>query len=309
MVSIIVPCYNEEETVEKFYEEFNSKTKELQSLTDVELIFVDDGSRDKTLEKIKKVQNMTESGSITVRYISFSRNFGKESAMYAGLKESKGDYCAVMDVDLQDPPDLLLEMYQELSNPATTYDCVATKRQTREGEPKLRSLLSEMFYKIINRHSETEIVNGARDYRLMRRKMVDAVCSLSERSRFSKGLFSWVGFTTKWISYNNIERVAGTTKWNFWKLFKYALEGFSSFTAIVLKLPLFGVVFGFLGLTAVIILSCTKVIADINTALILGVMAFILSFVSLCFWIVSFYIEKIMKELRHRPIYIVKERG
>lgn len=309
MISVVVPCYNEEETVSKFFAEFSLRTEELQNKTEIEIIFVDDGSHDRTLNEIKKIKKNNKSKNIRVRYLSFSRNFGKESAMYAGLKSALGDYCCVMDVDLQDPPELLSEMFNELSDVNSEYDCIATKRKTRVGEPVIRSWFSKKFYDIINKYSQTEIVNGARDYRLMSRKMVDAVLSLSERNRFSKGLFSWVGFKTKWISYDNIERVAGTTKWNFWKLFKYALDGFASFTAILLKLPVIGVIFGFLGLIASILFAILKVGVNINTALILGGFSLLLLFLSLCFWVVMFYIEKMTNEIKERPIYIIREDG
>lgn len=230
-ISIIVPCYNEEEVLEVFYNKITEVSSKIDA--DFEYIFVDDGSIDKTLEILKKYNKKDE----RVRYLSFSRNFGKESAMYAGLKESTGDFVAIMDADLQDPPDLLPEMYETLLS--KEYDCVATKRKTRKGEPIIRSFFSKLFYKIINKMTVTEIVDGARDYRLMTRKMVNSIIEVSEYNRFSKGIFSWVGFKTKWLSYDNIERAAGKTKWNFWKLFKYSVEGITAFSTAPLLISAF----------------------------------------------------------------------
>ena len=235
-ISIIVPCYNEEDVLELFYNKITEVSENIDA--EFEYIFVDDGSKDKTIEILKEYSKKDN----RVRFISFSRNFGKESAMYAGLKESTGDYVAIMDADLQDPPDLLKEMYDTLLT--KEYDCVATKRKTRKGEPILRSFFSRMFYKIINKMTSTEIVNGARDYRLMSRKMVDSILEVTEYNRFSKGIFSWVGFKTKWIAYDNIERAAGKTKWNFWKLFKYSIEGITAFTTTPLVMSaVIGIVF------------------------------------------------------------------
>ena len=235
-ISIIVPCYNEEDVLKIFYNKITEVSKTIDA--DFEYIFVDDGSKDKTLEILKEYSKKDN----RVRFISFSRNFGKESAMYAGLKEATGDYVAIMDADLQDPPDLLKEMYETLLT--KEFDCVATKRKTRKGEPILRSFFSRMFYSIINKMTSTEIVNGARDYRLMSRKMVDSILEVTEYNRFSKGIFSWVGFKTKWIAYDNIERAAGKTKWNFWKLFKYSIEGITAFTTTPLVMSaVIGIIF------------------------------------------------------------------
>ena len=235
-ISIIVPCYNEEDVLKIFYIKITEVSKTIDA--DFEYIFVDDGSKDKTLEILKEYSKKDN----RVRFISFSRNFGKESAMYAGLKEATGDYVAIMDADLQDPPDLLKEMYETLLT--KEFDCVATKRKTRKGEPILRSFFSRMFYSIINKMTSTEIVNGARDYRLMSRKMVDSILEVTEYNRFSKGIFSWVGFKTKWIAYDNIERAAGKTKWNFWKLFKYSIEGITAFTTTPLVMSaVIGIIF------------------------------------------------------------------
>ena len=205
-ISVVVPCYNEEEALPIFQEEITKVAKEIEN-SEFEFLFINDGSKDKTLEELKKLSKQDE----RVRYISFSRNFGKESAMYAGLKESTGDYVVIMDVDLQDPPKLLIEMYNTLEQ--KEYDCVATRRVTRKGEPKIRSFFARMFYKIINKISKTEIIDGARDFRMMTRQMVNAILEMSEYNRFSKGIFGWVGFNTKWLEYENVERVAGKTKW------------------------------------------------------------------------------------------------
>lgn len=229
MISVIIPCFNEEEALPVYYEAM-TKVMEQMDMAEFELLFVDDGSTDRTLGILKSLNKRDE----RCRYLSFSRNFGKEAAIYAGLGNAKGDYVAIMDVDLQDPPSLLPKMYEILEN--EEYDSVATKRSTRTGEPKIRSFLSESFYKFINRISKTEIVNGARDYRLMKRKMVDAVLEMSEYNRFSKGIFQWVGFRTKWLEYENVERAAGETKWSMRKLFLYSLEGITGFSVAPLSL-------------------------------------------------------------------------
>lgn len=241
-ISIVVPCYNEQEALPIFYKTILPYLDELK--VSYELVFVDDGSKDKT-SSIMKALALNDK---RVKYVIFSRNFGKEAAMFAGLEASNGDYVAVMDVDLQDPPEKLYEMYNLIVNEG--YDCVATRRVTRKGEPKIRSWFARKFYKIINKMTQTEIVDGARDYRLMTRKMVDAVLSMKEYNRFSKGIFSFVGFKTKWLEYENIKRVAGETKWNFKKLFVYAIEGILAFTLaplyFVIKLGVF-----LLGLTGI----------------------------------------------------------
>ena len=227
-ISIIVPCWNEEAALPIYYKEMSRIIGQMD--TDVELIFVDDGSADKTLEEMKKLHEI----DARCRYLSFSRNFGKEAAIYAGLTHAEGDYIAVMDVDLQDPPSLLPEMYRILKE--EDYDSVATRRSTRAGEPVIRSFLSRQFYRFINKISKTEIVDGARDYRLMNRKMADAVLQMSEYNRFSKGIFGWVGFKTKWLDFENVERSAGETKWSVWKLFRYSLEGITGFSVVPLAL-------------------------------------------------------------------------
>ena len=237
LISIVIPCYNEEEALPVYYREMCRIMKEMAD-TEFELLFVDDGSTDRTLDILKEMNE----NDARCRYLSFSRNFGKEAALYAGLKNAGGDYVATMDVDMQDPPGLLPEMYRILKE--ENYDSVATRRSTRTGEPRIRSFLSESFYKFINKISRTEIVNGARDYRLMKRKMVDAVLGMSEYNRFSKGIFEWVGFRTKWLEFQNVGRCAGETKWSVKKLFMYSLEGITGFSVAPLSLAsIVGVMF------------------------------------------------------------------
>ena len=270
-----------------------------------ELIFVDDGSSDATLGIMK---DLNEKDS-RCRYLSFSRNFGKEAAIYAGLKASEGDYVALMDVDLQDPPALLPEMYEILQEDG--YDNVATKRATRTGEPRIRSFLSESFYKFVNAISKTEIVDGARDYRLMKRKMVQAVLEMSEYNRFSKGIFGWVGFRTKWLQYDNIERSAGKTKWSMWKLFKYSVEGITGFSVAPLSLAsVVGVLFCVLSfiMIAVIVIR-TLVWGDpVSGWPSLACIIFMVSGVQLlCTGIVGEYLSKTYLETKKRPIFILKD--
>lgn len=226
-ISIVVPCYFEEKSLPLFYEAVDDVSKRMSDV-EFEIIFVNDGSTDKTLAIMKEYSKIDE----RVKYIGLSRNFGKESALYAGLESSTGDYVAVMDADLQDPPELLLEMYSSLKN--EEYDCVATRRVDRKGEPAIRSFFAKCFYKLINKISNADIVDGARDFRLMKRKMVDSILQIKEYNRFSKGIFGWVGFNTKWLEYENVERIAGETKWSFWKLFKYSIEGIVAFSTVPL---------------------------------------------------------------------------
>ena len=229
-ISIIIPCFNEEEALPIYYAEMKKVMDSMKKQTSFELLFVDDGSSDRTYEIMKDLHRKDG----RCQYLSFSRNFGKEAAIYAGLQNASGDYAAIMDVDLQDPPSLLPDMYRILKE--EPYDSVATRRSTRMGEPKIRSFLSKEFYNVINKISKTEIVSGARDYRLMNRKMIDAVLEMSEYNRFSKGIFGWVGFRTKWLEYENIERSAGETKWNVKKLFIYSLEGITGFSVVPRRL-------------------------------------------------------------------------
>ncbi|MBO5564190.1 MAG: glycosyltransferase family 2 protein [Lachnospiraceae bacterium] len=304
-LSVVVPCCNEESNVRFFYEEFlkNEAFFRENDLT-FELIYVDDGSKDKTLEAIKALRAEDE----RVSYVSFSRNFGKEAAMYAGLQKASGDYVATMDADLQDPPSLLPELYGYLQE---GYDCAATRRVTRKGEPAIRSFFARCFYKMINRYSETEIVDGARDYRLMTRQMVDAVLSVKEYNRFSKGIFSWVGFKTKWVEFENVERLHGETKWSFWKLFRYALDGIFSFTAVPLSLVSgLGVFF--------CVLAFVMILFVVVRALIFGdptsgwpSMVCIILLVSgvqmLCLGVLGQYLSKTYMEVKERPLYVIRE--
>ena len=302
-ISIIVPCYNEEEVLEIFYKKITEVSEGINA--DFEYIFVDDGSKDRTL---KIIRGYSEKDS-KVRYISFSRNFGKEAAMYAGLKESTGDFVAIMDADLQDPPELLNEMYETLLT--KEYDCVATKRKTRKGEPIIRSFFSRMFYKIINKMSKTEIVNGARDYRLMSRKMVDSILQVTEYNRFSKGIFSWVGFKTKWIAYDNVERAAGKTKWNFWKLFVYSMDGITAFSTVPLLISTMAGIFfcllAFLIIIFIIVRTCIYGDPVSGWPSTICIILFVSGVQLFCLGIMGQYMSKEYMEIKNRPIYIVKE--
>ena len=250
-ISIVVPCYNEEESIPLFYKEVKKVFSERDEK--LEIIFVNDGSRDKSLEVMKKLAEEDK----CVKYIGFSRNFGKEACMYAGLENATGDYITIMDADLQDPPKLLPDMIKLIEE--EDYDIVGTRRVTRKGEPPIRSFFARIFYKLINKMSNVEMVDGARDYRLMRRIVVDNILRLGEYNRYSKGLFSFVGFKTKWLEYENIERVAGETKWSFWKLFKYAIEGIVAFTTVPLVLSF---IFGILFLIAAVVFFILALCSD-----------------------------------------------
>jgi len=303
-ISVVVPCYNEQEALPIFYEE---TTKELTKIPDVtwEFVLVDDGSRDKTLETMQQLAEKDEK----VKYISFSRNFGKESAMYAGLENATGDYVVLMDADLQDPPALLGRMVKEIEE--NGYDCVGTRRVTRKGEPPIRSFFARMFYKLINKISKTEIVDGARDFRMMKREMVDAVVKMCEYNRFSKGILSWVGFKTLWLEYENIERVAGTTKWNFWKLFVYSIDGIVAFsTAPLVISSLLGIGICFVAFCLMLFYAGKALIFGdpvsgfptlISVILMLGGLQL------LCLGIVGQYLSKTYLETKHRPIYITRK--
>lgn len=303
-ISIIVPCYNEDAALPIYYREMCKIMDEMKE-QEFELLFVDDGSTDRTLAEMKALHEKDG----RCQYFSFSRNFGKEAAIYAGLKNATGDYAAIMDVDLQDPPSLLPEMYEILQK--EDYDSVATRRSTRSGEPKIRSFLSESFYKFINRISKTEIVNGARDYRLMKRNMVDAVLKMSEYNRFSKGIFGWVGFRTKWLEYENIERSAGETKWSMKKLFFYSLEGITGFSVAPLSLAsVIGVIFcvvSFLMIILIVVRTC--IWGDpVSGWPSLACIIFLVSGVQLlCTGIVGEYLSKTYLETKRRPIFILKD--
>ncbi len=305
LLSVVVSCYNEEEAIPFFYEEIVKTADLLKKDLEFEFLFVNDGSKDKTLEVLKSYAKKDK----RVRFVSFSRNFGKEAAMYAGLCESKGDYVTLMDADLQDPPALLPEMYDLIIN--DKYDQVGTRRVSRKGEPPIRSFFARMFYKLINRMSKIEMVDGARDYRLMTRQVVDSIISLKEYNRYSKGIFSFVGYDTKWIEYENIERVAGETKWSFWKLFKYALEGIISFTTVPLALAsIFGIISCLLSFVAIIvIISRTLIFGDPVSGWpsTICIILFIGGLQLFSIGILGQYLAKNYLENKNRPIYIVKE--
>ncbi len=305
-ISVVVSCYNEEKALPLFYEEMERVRKQdFENIAEFEYIFINDGSKDKTLEIIKGLREKDSK----VRYVSFSRNFGKEAAMLAGLDASVGDYVAVMDADLQDPPALLRQMYDAIKN--ENYDAVGTRRVTRKGEPPIRSFFARIFYKIINKMSDIEMVDGARDYRLMKRQVVDSIISLREYNRYSKGLFSFVGYNTKWIEYENVERVAGETKWSFWKLFKYAIEGITAFSTTPLIISsVIGIVFCIVAFLAIILIIIkTLVFGDPTSGW--PSLACIIVFVSgvqlFSIGIIGQYLSKTYLEVKKRPIYIIKE--
>lgn len=303
-LTVIIPCFNEEEALPIYYREMSKVMEEMPEV-DTELLFIDDGSTDRTLGVMKDLHIL----DARCKYLSFSRNFGKEAAIYAGLKNAAGDYVAVMDVDLQDPPDMLPKMYKILEEEG--YDSVATKRSTRTGEPRIRSFLSRSFYKFINKISKTEIVNGARDYRLMKRNMVDAVLNMSEYNRFSKGIFEWVGFRTKWLEFENVERSAGKTKWSLKKLFFYSMEGITGFSVAPLSLAsIMGVLFCLLSfITIGFIVMRTLIWGDPVSGWpsLVCIMFFVGGVQLLCTGIVGQYLSKTYLETKHRPIYILKE--
>ena len=303
-VSLIVPCYNEEAALPFFYE---AVTEVAASIPDYEFsfIFVNDGSKDRTLQVLKELAQKDK----RVQYLSFSRNFGKEAAMYAGFCNATGDYVAVMDADMQDPPSLLPEMIHTLET--EEYDSVATRRVTRDGEPPIRSFFARMFYRIINRISEADIVDGARDFRLMKREMVEAIVSMCEYNRFSKGIFGWIGFRTKWLPFKNVERVAGETKWNFWKLFKYSIDGIVNFSQAPLSIAsMTGLFLTLVSFLMVIFVFVRRMIFGdpvAGWASTICIMLFIGGVQLLCMGIMGQYLAKTYLEVKHRPHYIVAE--
>lgn len=304
-ISIIVPCYNEEQAIPFFYDEITKTVEEMKN--NFEFIFINDGSKDKTIEVIKQYSKKDK----RVKYIHFSRNFGKEAAMLAGLKLSTGDYVAIMDADLQDPPSLLPKMLSILEDPNNDYDCVGTRRVTRKGEPPIRSLFARMFYKIINKMSKIEMVDGARDYRLMSRQMVDSILELGEYNRYSKGLFQFVGYNTKWLEYENVERVAGETKWSFWKLFLYAIEGIVAFSTAPLAISsIAGILFCIISFIMIIIIIVKTIIFGDPTAgwpSLVCIIFFVSGIQLFCLGIIGQYLSKTYLETKKRPIYIIKE--
>ena len=304
LISVIVPCYCEEEAIPHYWEE-TVKVADSMTEVDFEFLFIDDGSKDHTVSILRRLAKSDK----RVRYVSFSRNFGKEAAMYAGLKNAKGDYVAIMDVDLQDPPSLLPDMLHAIEKEG--YDCAATRRVTRKGEPPIRSFFARMFYRVMRKISKTEVVDGARDYRLMKRKMVNAILDVGEYNRFSKGIFGWVGYETKWLEYENVERTHGETKWSFWKLFLYSLDGITAFSTVPLAISsIMGVVFCIIAFVAIIALIIKNLIYHDPTPgwpsmvciilLVSGVQLF-------CLGIVGQYLSKTYLEVKKRPIYLVKE--
>ena len=301
-ITAVVPCYNEEEVIDLFYQEIFRVAEQMFEQADFEILFVNDGSVDGTLEKMKKLREQDK----RVCYISFSRNFGKEAAMYAGLEHATGNLVAVIDADLQHPPKLLIEMYRSIRGEG--YDSAAACRVSRKGEPKLRSFVSRKFYRVLAKLSKIEVVDGEVDYRLMSRQMVDAVLKMSERNRFTKGIFSWVGFHTKWIPYKNVERAAGKTKWSFWKLLKYSLEGIIGFSTVPLALvSVIGVLFCIGAfITIVYIIIKTILWGDpVGGWPSLACMVLGISGVQLfCMGILGQYLGKIYLEVKNRPIYL-----
>lgn len=301
LLSIVVPCFNEEETVEIFLKEIQKTLNDY----DYEIIYVNDGSSDDTLNKIKELADSNSN----VKYISFSRNFGKESAIYAGLKNASGDLICLMDVDLQHPPSLLPEMIDTITN--EDYDVVAARRVSREGEPKIKSFFSHKFYKVFNRITKMDLVEGATDYRVMTRQVTDSVLQLQEYNRFSKGLFDWVGFNTKWIPYENIERAAGQTTWSFWGLIEYSIEGLVAFTTLPLSISiLLGTVFSIVAFLYMIIIIIRYLLYSDPVQGFATIMCSILllgGIQLLCIGVLSKYLEKTYVETKNRPIFIIKE--
>ena len=303
-ITAVVPCYNEQEALGLFYEELNRVTAEMRDC-EFEILFVNDGSKDRTLELMKELAEKDG----RVKYISFSRNFGKEAAIYAGLEHASGDLVAIMDADLQDPPRLLPEMYRAVTEEG--YDSVATRRVTRKGEPPIRSFFARMFYRLMNKMCKTEVVDGARDFRLMTRPFVDSLLSMKEYNRFSKGLFGWVGFRTKWIEFENVERVAGETKWSFWKLLLYAIEGMVAFSTMPLSVAaLIGILMCVIAAISIIFIIVRQLCfggSAFGWPSMVCIMIFIGGVQLLCMGIMGQYLAKTYLEVKNRPIYICKE--
>ena len=306
LLSVIVPCYNEEENIALFYEELIRNTGFLaEHHMELEVVYVDDGSRDGTVSEVKKLREKDE----RVHLVSFSRNFGKEAAMFAGLENCDGEYVVIMDADLQDPPSLLPEMFSYMRE---GYDSVATRRVTRKGEPPIRSFFARMFYRLMRRISKTEIVDGARDYRLMTRQMVDAILSMREYNRFTKGIFGWVGFRTKWMEYENVERARGETKWNFWKLFLYSLDGIAAFSTVPLMFAsVVGVFFCVVAFLMILFIIVRKLIFGDPVSGWPSLVCIILMTSGVqffCTGILGQYLAKTYLEVKNRPIYLVREK-
>lgn len=314
LITAVVPCYNEEEALPLFYEEFKkvgASMHEAHPELSFELLLIDDGSKDKTLPIMRKLAADAPAAGFPfeVRYISFSRNFGKEAGLFAGLSNASGELVATMDADTQDPPSLLPEMYERIL--AGDCDQVATRRADRSGEPPIRSWFAHRFYHLINRMSQADIVDGARDFRLMKRCVVDAIVSMGEYNRFSKGIFGWVGFKTEWISYENVERAAGQSKWSFWSLFKYAIEGIVAFSTAPLQVASFaGVIFCILAIVAFVFIIVRALLFGDPVAgwpSMVSIILFIGGMQMLCLGVIGQYLAKTYLETKHRPIYLVGE--
>lgn len=303
-VTLIVPCYNEEESLPIFYQAVNEVAQSLEKYQ-IKMLLVNDGSKDGTLAIMRALAASDD----RVKYISFSRNFGKEAAMYAGFSNADGDYVAVMDADMQDPPSLLPQMLEILET--CEYDSVATRRVTRDGEPPIRSFFARMFYKIINKISDADVVDGARDFRLMKREMVDAIVAMGEYNRFSKGIFGWIGFRTKWLPFKNVERVAGETKWNFWGLFKYSIDGIVNFSQAPLSFAaLMGILLTIVSFFAILFIVVRRLVFGDPVAGWASTVCFILFMGGLqlmCMGIIGQYLAKTYLEVKRRPHYIVSE--
>ena len=304
LITLIIPCYNEEESLPLLYPELVKVSQGMPEQA-FEFLFVNDGSRDKTLVLLKELAQNDD----RVKYISFSRNFGKEAAMYAGLENAKGDYVAFMDADMQDPPSLLPQMYKAVTEEG--YDSAATRRVTRKGEPPIRSFFARMFYKIMNKISDTDIVDGARDFRLMNRKFVDALLQMREYNRFSKGLFGWVGYKTKWIEFENVERIAGETKWSFWSLFKYSIEGILAFTTAPLVLAsVIGIVLCLIAFVFIVFIVVRKICFNNSVdgwASMVCLISFLGGLQLFAIGVVGQYLAKMYLEVKNRPIYLIGE--
>lgn len=303
-ISIVIPCYNESETLELLFKELQKLPADIPE-AEFEFVFVDDGSSDGTLDGLRELARREEN----VFYIGLSRNFGKEAAMLSGLKFCSGDYVAVMDADLQDPPALLGQMYRAVVEEG--YDCAAARRTDRRGEPRVRSFFAKAFYRLINRLSQTEIVDGARDFRLMTRQMVDAILDVSEYNRFSKGIFGWVGFRTKWINYQNVDRVAGKTKWSFWGLLRYSIEGIVAFSTAPLTVAfILGIVFCVVSFAAIIFIVIRQMLyggSAFGWPSTICIIFFLSGIQLFCMGIIGQYMAKTYLETKHRPIFIVRE--
>ena len=307
LLTVVVPAFNEQESIPLFYKEMIKETAALKDRwedLEFEILFVDDGSKDDTLKVIRSLRNEDK----RVRYVSFSRNFGKEAALFAGLEHANGDYIVTMDADLQDPPSLLHEMIAALREEG--YDSAATRRVTRKGEPPIRSFFARIFYRIINRMSNTDIVDGARDFRIMTRQMAQSILSMKEYNRFTKGIYGWIGFRTKWLEYENIERVAGETKWSFWKLFRYAIDGIVGFSTAPLSIATyFGIFMAFVAFLLIVFIIVKKLVFGDPTSgwsSLVCILLMLSGIQMFCIGIVGQYLSKTYLETKRRPIYIAR---